>query len=289
MKRIPISELWGARFLGGLVLVLLLSAVALSQQPQPASGATRPENSQGAKVQPKAKPKPTFTLKVSREPILNISLKAEKAKLKEVAEALSKELKTVVAVAPALEQQLISIEFSELTLEPAMQLMAPEVYIDYEVNTSLPGPGKPLGIFFYPADQGEPPLTAVVQGNTQSMLIEGDTEEGVEPKNDEERKKLEEQPLRIQFEANILSIKAKKQPLPLVLLKVGEELGIPVDIEYQPTDIIDTEITKLSVEDAMRHLSPNILLFLRADLLRSERRALRLVLAEPAKLKPQGF
>jgi hypothetical protein len=59
---------------------------------------------------------------------------------------------------------------------------------------------------------------------------------------------LEEQPLRIQFQNNILSVKAKKQPLVLVLLKIGEELGIPVDIQYEPQDVIDTEISKVSVE-----------------------------------------
>ena len=33
------------------------------------------------------------------------------------------------------------------------------------------------------------------------------------------------------IENKLLSVKAKKQPLSLVLLKIGEELGIPVDIQ----------------------------------------------------------
>src|SRR6185436_17409511 len=145
-----------------------------------------------------------------------------------------------------------------------------------------------LGVFLFDADQGEPPVTAVVPGTTQSILIEGDTEEGVEPATDDEKKKLEEKPLRVQFRDGVLSVKAKKQPLVLVLLKIGEELGIPVDIQYEAKDLVDTEISKLSVEDAVRRLSPNIRLFLRADLKHSERRALRLVLADPAKTAQQG-
>jgi hypothetical protein len=78
-------------------------------------------------------------------------------------------------------------------------------------------------------------------------------------------------------------VKAKKQPLALVLLKIGEELGIPVDIQAQNITIVDAEISKLPVEDVVRQLSPNIRLFVRVDLTRAEKRALRLVLAEPVK------
>jgi hypothetical protein len=115
------------------------------------------------------------------------------------------------------------------------------------------------------------------------VLIEGNTEDGVEPANEGEKKKLEEQPLRIALRDNLLSVKAKKQPLTLVLLKIGEELGIPVDIQQQSIAVVDADISKLPVEDAIRQLSPHIRLFLRADLTRAERRALRLVLAEPLR------
>jgi hypothetical protein len=74
----------------------------------------------------------------------------------------------------------------------------------------------------------------------------------------------------------------------VVLLKIGEELGIPVDIQELNNSIVDTEISKLPIEDAVRQLSPNIRLFLRADLTRAERRALRLVLAEPPKTTQQN-
>jgi hypothetical protein len=48
-------------------------------------------------------------------------------------------------------------------------------------------------------------------------------------------------------------------------------------------DPIDADISKLPVEDVARQLSPNIKLYYRADLTRAEKRALRLVLAEPPK------
>jgi hypothetical protein len=263
------------RVLSAVSFALLFSQSALSQEAAPS---TRTEKTSA--------PKPTFTLKVAREPILNISLKAEKVKLTELANSLAKQLKIPVMVGPDLEQHLVSIEFDELTLEPAMQLLAPAVYIDYEIKTSHTESPKTLGVFLYAANQ-EPPVTAVVSGSTQSMLIEGDTEEGVEPTTEEERRRQEEKPLRVQFKDNLLSIRAKKQPLQLILLKVGEELGIQVDIQNEIPDVIDAELNRVSVEDAMRQLSPNITLFLRADLSNAERRALKLVLTAPQQPKSQ--
>jgi len=263
------------------VLVALATFTqALSQTPK--TPETEPKQTPKASKSSDAKPtaKPAFMLTVQLRPILNISLKADKAKMTEVAQALSKQLKTPVFLGPERQKELVSIEFSELTLEPALQLMSPTVYVDYEIDTGSNTPPKPLGIFFYDADQGEPPLTAVVNGSSQSLLVEGNTEDGVEPETQEGKQKVKE-PLRVSYLNNTLTVKAKKQPLPLVLLKIGEEIGIPVEIQDQSLTIVDTEISKLPVEDAVRQLSPHIRLFMRADLTRAERRALRLVLSEP--------
>lgn len=271
----------------GIILAIVISfaafTTALSQTPK----TSEPEPKLTTK-ESKPAAKPAFELKVKARPILNISLKAEKAKLSEVAQELSKRLNTPVFLGPQRQNELISIEFSELTLEPALQLMSPTVYVDYEIDTGSTKSPKPLGIFFYDANQGEPPPTAVVTGSSQSMLVEGNTEDGVEPATEEDKKKAEENPLRVSYLNSALSVKAKKQPLPLVLLKIGEELGIPVDIQNENRSIVDAEISKLPVEDVIRQLSPNIRLFMRADLTRAERRALRMVLAEPPKTTQQN-
>ena len=264
-----------------LIALLCFAPFTLSvaQRPAPAT-----DTKQGAKEAKPADAKPAtklpYTLTVKLRPILNISLKAEKAKMSEVSQELSKKLKTPIFLGPERQNELITVEFSELTLEPALQLMSPTVYVDYEIDTGSGEPPKPLGIFFYDANQSEPPATAVVTGTGQSMLIEGNTEDGV-PTEGEEKK---EEPLRITYDNKLLSVKAKKQPLSLVLLKIGEELGIPVDIQTQNLTEVDTEISKLPVEDVVRQLSPHIRLFVRADLTRAEKRALRLVYAEPIKV-----
>lgn len=268
------------------VLVLLVCTVtAFPQQPQ----TDKKPVAKDAKTQtPKPGAKPPYTLTVKTRPILNISLTAEKANMADVAQDLSKRLKTPVFLGTERQREPLSIEFSELTLEPALQLLSPTVYVDYEIDTGSQNPPQALGIYLYDVNQGEPPLSAVVNGSTQSMLIEGNTEDGVEPETEEEKRKLEEQPLRVSYENYTLTVKAKKQPLPLVLLKIGETIGIPVDIQDHRMELVDADISKLSVEDAVRQLSPNIKLFVRADLARSERRALRLVLAAQPKADQEG-
>lgn len=262
-------------------LVLLICTVAaFSQQPEPEKKPAEKD----AKTTAKPGVKPPYTLTVKTRPILNISLKAEKANISEVAQDLSKRLKVPVFLGTERQKEPLTIEFSELTLEPALQLLSPTVYVDYEIDMGSQNPPKVLGIFLYDTNQGEPPVSAVVNGSTQSMLIEGNTEDGVEPESEEEQKKKEEEnPLRVTYLNYQLSVKAKQQPLPLVLLKIGETIGIPVDIQDERMELVDANISKLSVEDAVRQLSPNAKLFVRADLTRSERRALRLVLPHPPK------
>ena len=275
----------------GIILAVLvfLTAYTTALSQKPTTPETEPKQIKSKPADAKKQGgKPSYVLTVQNAPVLNISLKADKAKMSEVAHHLSKQLKVPVFLGPERQNQLITIEFSELMLEPALQLMSPTVYLDYEIDSGSATPPKALGIYFYDINQGEPPLSAVVTGSTQAFLIEGDTEDGVEPANEADKKRIEEQPLRVTYLNNTLTVKAKKQPLAAVLLKIGEELGIPVEILDQNISIVDTEISKLPIEDVVRQLSPNIRLFMRADLTRAEKRALRLVLAEPGKTNQQN-
>ena len=263
--------------------------VALAQKPSKTetdSKQTTAESESKESKDSKKAPKPGFTLTVKTRPILNISLKADKANMNEVAQDLSKKLKTPVFLGQVRQNELVSIEFSELTFEPAMQLMSPTVYVDYEINTGTAEQPKPLGIYFFDLNQGEPPLSAVVNGSNQSLLIEGNTEDGVQTESDSDKKE-EEPPLKVFYQNYQLTVKAKQQPLSLVLLKIGEEIGIPVDLQDDGKVLIDADISKLPVEDAVRQLSPHIRLFVRADLTRAERRVLRMVLTGAPKTTQQ--
>jgi hypothetical protein len=221
--------------------------------------------------------KPAYKLTVKDGP--SISLSATDAKLMDIAADLAKQLNAKVTVSPILQNQPIKVEFKDLSLEPALQLLAPQVFVDYELGTDHQ---QVIGIFLYGYNEPPPALTASVTAASQALLIEGDTEDGVEPATEEARKKEEEKPLQVKFLNNKLSIRAKEQPVLLVVMRIGNELGIPVEIKNEPHEVINTEIVGLPVEDALQRISPSLRFYVRADLQRLERRPFLLVLNPPS-------
>ena len=87
------------------------------------------------------------------------------------------------------------------------------------------------------------------------MVIEGDTEDGGNPKEDEE------EDLKITFEKGQLSIKSKKQPLIVVLYGIANQIGIPLEVKNEVQDLVTVNIIKSSLESALQELGPNIKLY----------------------------
>lgn len=232
---------------------------------------------------PPAKPstsRPDYSLRISTRDLITLSLKAEKAPLSNITSEIARKLRIPVILGRSVEKREVTTDFKGLTLEPAMNLLAPEVYIDYEINHAPGMPPKPLGIYLNGYEDAAPPINAVVANSSQAILIEGDTEEGVEdPKKPAEK----EQPLRVVYERNFLTVKATQQPLSVVLYKIASELGIPLEIRADSSEVVNLDIIKMPLEDAVLRLSPHVRLYVRADLQRAERRPFRMVLVAAAK------
>jgi hypothetical protein len=221
--------------------------------------------------------RPDYALRISTRDLITISLKAERIPLSSIAGEISKRLKVPILLGGSAGKRLVTTDFKSLTLEPALQLLAPLVYIDYEVNR-LPGaPPQPVGIYLNDEDDAPPAINAVIANNSQAMLIEGHTEDGVE--TSEAAKK--EQPLKVTYERSALTVKAKQQPLSVVLYKIANELSIPFVIKGDSGEVVDLDINKASLEDAVVRMSPNVRLYVRADLRRLERRPFLMVLVAP--------
>ena len=219
-------------------------------------------------------PKKRYKLRITKGEIMGISLKADKAKLSEIAADLSKRLGAQVILGPNMAREAITTEFYDLPLEAALRLLVPRVYIDYEIK----GNAQPvmLGVFLMDYNDPEPAASAVVQGSSQAMMFEGNTEDEADPVEN-----AADDPLQVELDDNHLTIKSKKQPLVVVVLTIAELLGVPAEIKYESAEIVDTEIKDTPFEDAITRLSPNIRLYVRADLSRSKRTALRLALLPP--------
>lgn len=259
-------------YLRSVFFALLISTAGLflrvDARPQAQNSPATPQAS-------RTTPKKRHKLRITKGEIIGISLKADKAKMSEIAVDLSKRLGAKVILAPNMAKEAITTEFYDLPLEAALRLLVPRVYIDYEIK----GNAQPvlMGIFLADYNDPEPAATAVVQGSSEAMLFEGNTEDTGEPVE----KSAVEDPLQVELDDNNLTIKSKKQPLVVVVLTIAELLGVPAEVKYESAEIVDTEIKDTPFEDAITRLSPNIRLYIRVDLNRSTRKALRLALVPP--------
>jgi hypothetical protein len=237
-----------------------------------AQGQTQPQSA--ARPAPKKK----FRLRITKGYLTGVSLKADKVRITDIAVELSKRLGARVILGPAMTKEAITVEFYDLPLEPALRLLAPRVYLDYEIRANA----QPtlLGVFLMGQDDPDPAKTAVVQGSSEAMLIEGNTEDTAE----QSEVQRPDDPLQVELDDNNLTIKSKKQPLVAVVMTIAEVLGVPAEIKYESNELVDTEIKDTPFEDAIPRLSPNIRLYVRADLTRSQRTPLRLALVSPAKV-----
>lgn len=247
--------------------------------PASAQSAQSPTQSTGQKQPGPAKPaaKKKHRLRITEGDMMVVSLKADKAKMTDVAADLSKRLRTPVILGPSLKQAAITVEFADLLFEPAMALVAPRVFVDYEIRASA----KPamLGIFLLGEDDPDPDKNALVKSSSQALMMEGNTED--EPALSEFDREAD--PLQVDLDDNFLTIRSKKQPLIAVVLTIAEVLEIPAEIRYESSEIIDTVLKDTSFEDAITRLSPNIRLYFRSDLRRSTKMPLRIALVPPVE------
>ncbi|MGQ0760582.1 MAG: hypothetical protein ACT4OT_00990 [Acidobacteriota bacterium] len=283
--QVVVRRLLQVAFFAIAFVSLLPSVVAQSGSAKPAptpdNKAGVPESkaatSENKTAEASKDPKLPFTLTVTSDQIIGVSLKAKEISLKVIAAELAKQLKIPVMVTPIAEKHEVTVNFSDLVIEPAMQMLAPQVFIDYEIDTTPGKQPRPVGIYLQGYNERPPALNAVVKSNSDVMVIEGDTEEGLDSK------KEEEEDLKITFEKGQLSVKSKKQPLIVVLYGIANQLGIPLEVKTEVEDLVTVNIIKSSLESALQELAPNIKLYVRADLMIGDRQPLRMVLVGPDK------
>ncbi len=235
-------------------------------------------DSQKAEAQPAGNQskKPAFSLTVTNDQIIGVSLRATEAKLTDVAAELSRKLKAPVQLSPLMSKQSVTVDFRDLTLEASMQLLAPEVYIDYELNSTPGISPRPLGIFLQAYNEPPPALNAVVKNRSQTIVITGNTE-------DDPSVTKEDEPLTVVYAAGNLTVKAKEQLLVEVLSRISTELGIPLEADDASNEMVTVDIVKTPAEAAILQLAPNIRLFVRAHLGRTYRTPLRISMGSPEK------
>ena len=286
---------WQVTTLFTLVLSFALSASALAQNSSkstPAAKTVNPakENEQEKPAEQQA-PKQTagsqsakdkgtkgkFTLKVGNEVVRAIDLKANEALAAEIAAKLSKEFDIPVLLSPVMQKARVSIEFEGMPLEGAVRLIAPQPYADYEISGDGSTMPKIVALYLHALNEPPPPESAVVRGDSEAILISGNTEEGT----DRAAKADEEVGLSVKMERNHFTVRARKQPLTAVLFEIANKVDIPFEMKYDSSEVVNVDLNNATIEQVVRTLSPNIRLYQRTDLQTYETRPLRLVLAQP--------
>lgn len=250
--------------------LLVASSSALAAQQQKPSRASAPPAAQSEKK--------TWNLEVSKSTPVNYSLKAKDAPLSEIAAEFGRKLKAQITLSPLMSRQKVTAEFDAMPLDGALRMLAPQVYVDYEMGGGPAAEAKPLAIYLYAANEAPPSVTAAVKNNSEALLVEGDTEEGTDGYD-----KKKETPLEVAYERNQLTVRARKQPLTIVLYKIASEIGVPFDLRYESGEVVDINFANYALDQAMRSISPSVRFYFRADLQTSTILPLRIALVAPAK------
>ncbi len=286
-----------------VVLLLVAPAAITAQQPKPKSTPPAPSSVVPAKTSPaaantattgdgqKATPQqpgaatakgkdaqPAWRLKVTRKAPLSMGLSAKNAPLTEIAAELGRKLKIPVILTPLMQKQRVTLEFEETPLEGALRLLAPQVFVDYELSGNAGIAAKPVGIYLQGLNEEPPMDSTVVKGDSEAILFSGNTEDGLDTTTVEA---TEKQPLRVMVERSQISVHARKQPLTAVLYEIASKVDIPFEMKYESTELVDVDFNNFSMEQAVQTLSPNIRLYQRTNLTNYEVRPLRLVLVPP--------
>lgn len=268
-----------------VVLVLfasmLATALTATAQTAPPKDAKAPAAAADAKAD-QAKRKASWRLRISRQTPQTFTLKAENAPVEEIAQELGRRLNVTVSLSPVMKKRNVTVEFSALTLDAALRMLAPKPYVDYEMGGGNSFEPKVLAVYLYALNERPPDQSIALPNQSDAVLIEGDTEEGLEQSDS---KKAEEQPLKVAFARNHLSVKARKQPLSVVLYKIASEVGVPFELQYESNEIVDVDFVDYPLEQAMRTLSSSVRFYFRADLQSLDIKPLRIALVAPSGVK----
>jgi hypothetical protein len=254
---------------------LIVALIAVHGVPAPGGGAplaATPQPTAAAQKPAAQKPQPFTASVTSKDGFIDVALTAEGISLAEIAADLSTRLRARIIVGPSVRTETISVNIPATPLEQALTSLAPRVFVDYEIRQDAPP--APRDIYLLGPSDAEPPLNTDARGMSQGLLVEGHTEDTPA--------KPEDDPLKVMGDQNILTITSKKQPLSLVLMAIGDVLGVPVDAGGAATELVDADIRNARPEDAISRLSPNIRVHVRVDVNRSERKLIRVAAASSA-------
>ena len=197
----------------------------------------------------------TWRVRVKQEGTFFLTVRANQAPLNQIAAELSLRLKTPVILSRVMQKQLVTLDFQDVPLESALQILAPLPFIHYE----LQGNAAPICREVFLNAYNEPVPVPKLENKTVSFIMEGDTESNADSKED---------PLHVSYRNQRLSVKVKKQSLTAVLDRIAQELGVNFSMKQDSDELVDLDIKEMSLEEAVSYFPPAVHLHVRKDLQR---------------------
>lgn len=252
-----------------------------------------------ALAQPSSRPSPTpspgsFQLAVAgRVPEQRVTLRAERAPLPAVAAEIGKRLRLRIRVAADLARETVTLDLRDATVEDVLARLAPQAWLDLSVRSDAPGRATPLLALLEPAPGQEPP--AAVLRRPLVLVFEGDTEDPgatdvAASRAEQDRRRLADDQgsapaLHVVVLDGRVSVRARQQTLPAILHAVAERAGVVFQLDAEPGDPIDLELSEVPLEQLPASLPPGVRFFLRKDLRTGGVAVTRIDLTAPERRK----
>jgi hypothetical protein len=201
---------------------------------------------------------------------ISLTVRAANARLLSVVVELQRQLKVPVRLSPLMLRQRVTVDFIDLPLEEGLQRLVPRPIVDYVVRGGLANQER-LGIYLQAANEADPPLNSSFSNNSETIVIEGDTEGAAAIR----------EPVWVSYVGNRLSLQARHQPLSYVLAQVASKVGVPFDLRSDTEEMIDIEFNHYTLEQAVRSLPASARLYVRNDFRGPEGKPLRIVSEKP--------
>lgn len=247
------------------LLLLLLSAMA--------TGQTRRED----KSQPPSEKK--LQLEVEEVPLLAISISGDDLTLPAITTALAQKLRVAVTVSPQLKEQRVTLDTIGYSLEQTLRLLAPQPVVDYVVSGDAAVPPKYLAIYLQNFNEVPPEPKRSADAGLSGAEGSFDLDEERENPREKSETETRDAALRVRQAGGLLSVRARQQPLPVVLMELAEKLKVICEIQGRADETVDVDFSDYSLSSAVRALSPRLQFYLRTNLQTNETTLWRIVLA----------
>ncbi len=224
-----------------------------------------------------AKKETPWQLRISKDGFTLIQLAAKDAPLTEVAKDLSQQLGVPVRLSSLMEKQRVNAELEDASVETAMRSLAPQVYLDEIVNLQDASQREVLAVYLNGVNEASPARLASLKEQSETMLFVGNIDEEGKP-----AASPEENPLQVTSNRQLLTVRARRQPVAVVLYEIAQQLGLSFELRDPDNQgghqLVDLDLQDQRLEDVLRQLPVPVQLMRRMNLSQGESEPLRIIL-----------